>query len=202
VHEDESRLLPAVVIESVLLIATVASFISLTAKGDYLWLAITLSAAALTSQVWLIFQAWKYKIFNFKNEEDPKFVKFFSDWYSQPGDHYIFCNDLDWLDNARVATVRQTLTDLGGRLTVYLVRQTGRACAEISQHGGKVVTIPDNLITDLPPKMSLVRDNESSQIILRRKQAKVDHVRFIRTQEPHLLCLANTIINACRDGSE
>lgn len=196
---DRSRLQPAVLLEAVLSSITVAGFIISTWGTRSVWVAWALAGATAAAQVWLYLQARKHRIYDFKNETDPKFVKFFREWYSQDGDHYVFCNDLDWLDATDVAQVRQTLGELGSRLKVYLVRDTGRACAEIRDAGGEIVIIPENLVTDLPPKMSLVRDNESHQIILRRKQPHVDRVRFIKTEDPHMLCLANTIVNACKN---
>jgi len=189
------RVRSAFALHIALTILTVASAI-VTILTVRAWPLAALFAAGMAFAEWRLYRvAARDKDHEFSSETSHKFVDFFAEWYSRPGDHFIFCKDLDWLDPAELAEVRAAIRRRHECTTIFVARDTAACVSEFREAGVTVHCIPNEL-AESRVKMSLNVDSEYERLIVRKKTAR-GGLRFIETSDRHTVAIARTLIRAC-----
>jgi hypothetical protein len=179
---------------------TVVSAVVTVMTSAYLWVALIVAAGMVVAQIYLYQRTTLNDYREFSSEDDAHFCEYFSSWYAQDGEHRIFCKDLDWLDNARVAAVLKALTDQGPRVKIFVSIDSANAVGKIRAAGGLVVKVPSELV-HIQMKFSLHEVDTSKRMIVRRKKPNHPGVRFIETSDTISLGLAETVMVACEQLS-
>ena len=136
-----------------------------------------------------------------------KFVKYFSEWYTQSGKLSVFCHDLTWVSGTPDDPIRKALVTKAANkeLTLYL-KEMGKLSEELKQHKGKVVQIPSYIKSDRV--FSILENGDFAKIIIRNKfldssnSNSRERIEFISTSlvsEPYIVFLAKDILQACEN---
>lgn len=189
------------ILQTLLTAVTVAGFVLASAVASHWWvwtLAIVIGIAVVVLHIWNYRLATRKTLIEFHSELDLNFVRFFSEWYEQPGEHLVFCKDLDWLDRAECARIVETLRRRGHKVTIIISEDRAAACARIREGGCAIIVVPRD-IAEIRVKMSLyIDDADSKQLIIQRKREDTTAVRFARTDDTATVALAESLIQACK----
>lgn len=183
-------------------VATMAGLLFTVFAGQTLvaWTVSVIAAlATVVCYSYIYFATTKGNKVSFENEDDSKFIDFFSEWYKQPGTHVVFCKDLDWLDKPNRAAIPSTLAAQRDRATIILSEDRAEACSTIRSHGGIVTVIPED-VAAIRVKLSIhTDDNDSKRMIVQLKSgARATPIKFRRTNDTVMIALAETLIAACK----
>lgn len=129
-------------------------------------------------------------------EDSSEFVEFFAKWYRKSGDHWIFCDDLDWIDSTDAAKIRAALAERPETVKIALRKLAGSAYEELQAKGVTFLKIDEALSTHA--KFSIHHQDGFYRMILRNKPARGasdDRVRFRRVTDQFSITMALDIFN-------
>ncbi len=132
-------------------------------------------------------------------EGTPKFGKFFQQWYSCSGTHFIYCDDLEWLEPVEHAMIVDQLKRNASGVEVWIRRDDSPRVAELRADGVNVRVVPD--VARLHVSLSLHVDGGARRLIVR---GKTEHrrdgkkrIEFVQTDEANLVALAREFFALC-----
>jgi hypothetical protein len=133
-------------------------------------------------------------------EQSRKFVDFFDKWYAQDGILHIYCTDLDWLDNPQCTRIVQRLSEKSRRkkLFLYLRISSGTVVRRLKAFGATTYDVRSSIKTR--HRMSMLRQNGVTKLIVRNKDVETDRIVFIETdsqRDPYLISLAEDLLDDC-----
>jgi len=129
-------------------------------------------------------------------EGSPEFVKFFTNWYERQGNHIVFCDDLDWMENTTHASILAALEKQGARATVCLRECHGEAFERLRAAGVNMRQIGNGVTTR--SKISIIEHDGLAQMIVRIATEADKRVRFTRTTDLFQIGVAHDlIVNSC-----
>lgn len=180
--------------------ATIAgTLLSFLSKNWWALAAIALIGTFIVQ--WRLYQTSTKDTFHeFKDERDPNFVKFFSDWYDRNGRHDIYCKDLDWLDRPELVPIVNVLIQRSVNVSIFVREDGAQVCARLRAAGVPIYLVPD--VAKSQMKMSLRTDNDDQELIIRRKAPGATTVRFIYSDDEYRLGLAEDLFTAYRQRSQ
>jgi hypothetical protein len=152
--------------------------------------------ATLAAQLMLYRESTKDTLHEFTDERGPDFVKFFSEWYDRNGRHDIYCKDLDWLDRPELEPIVQVLIRRKAQVNIFIREQDAEVCHRLRKAGVQLYLVPEVARSEI--KMSLRSDNDDKELIVRRKRPGSQMVRFIHSQDHHMLGLAEDLFTLYR----
>jgi hypothetical protein len=129
-------------------------------------------------------------------EDSSEFVEFFAKWYGKSGDHWIFCDDLDWISSTNAAKVRAALAERPEAVKIALRKLAGPAYEELRAKGVAFLEIDEALSTHA--KFSIHHYDGFYRMILRNKPARGasdDRVLFRRVPDQFSITMALDIFN-------
>jgi hypothetical protein len=153
-------------------------------------------AGTVVVQILLYRTSAKDAYYEFKDERDPNFVKFFAEWYDQNGRHDIYCKDLDWLGREELDPIVQVLIRRHASVSVFIREDDAEVCNRLRVAGVPIYIVPDVARSQM--KMSLHTDDDDQELIIRRKAPDATTVRFIRSDDQYRLGLAEDLFTAYR----
>lgn len=126
-------------------------------------------------------------------------AKFFASWYSEPGVHSIFCDDLDWMEGqvgSRIcAALCATAGQKGSKVRVF-VRQPNQSVADqLHQAGVELRDVPDHVTSQA--RFSLRSYEEEEWMIIRHSSGDRKRTVFIESQDQYLRVLARDFFASC-----
>lgn len=159
-----------------------------------LWIAIPLAVVLAAIKIRLAYLNREQKYHRFKSEKEHRFFNFFQDWYSRSGNHYVFCTDLDWLDNPSGAAVIAALSSHGDKTHVYLRDLTASCVEKLRQDNCDVREMPSNF-ADPSVKLSINFGDKGDRVILREKNSTPgdDTVHFLETAQPQIIAIVKAL---------
>lgn len=125
-------------------------------------------------------------------EGSPRLVRFFTRWYQRPGQHTVFCDDLDWMDDVDSAPILRALRDKGSAATVCVRQCSGRPFSELEQAGATMLQIPDSV--DTRTKLSINVQDGIAHMIVRVKTDNTDRIRFRQTDNDIFVGVAMDLV--------
>lgn len=199
--KESQSLKVAFTLQAIFGIATLAGlFLTAFGVGAW-WVWAIIAATSLATIVCYIIMyrlALSGKNIRFKNEDDPRFAKFFAAYYGRNGEHQIFCKDLDWLDPPGRASIVETLKQRGAQAEVFLSHDKADACIRLRTNEVRIGVIPED-VARMRIKASLYTDdNDSKDLIVQLKRGNSQAVEFSRTTDPTMIGLVETLLAACR----
>ena len=157
------------------LVGALTGFVS-----EFPWWAATLTAAAFVIVYLVVAFSRYYSVYVFR-EDSSELCSFFTEWYKRPGEHTIFCDNLEWMDGPKNATIRAALGAHGDAATVCLRRCAGPAFDELHNAGVNMRKIHDHV--EMRSKISIKHDDGLSQMLVRikgQREGDDQKVRFRR----------------------
>lgn len=167
-----------------------------TSRG---WLAWAIAAAALLA-VLVLRYVLQHRQYHRLTEGTGKFVSFYKNWYARGGWHFIYCDDLAWLDDdENEPIVRQLKTD-GSRAHIWIRDASSPRVEEFRSAGVQVGAVPEFAEIHVP--MSLHKHDDARQLILRAKsgygrKTGRQTIDFIETTDRYLVALADEFFRFC-----
>lgn len=136
-------------------------------------------------------------------ENSRQFVAFFAKWYGRSGEHWVFCDDLDWMDGTDAAPIRAAIAKRPDKVTIALRDHRGPAYEELCAKGVKFLTVDQALSTHA--KFSIHHEDGFYRMILRNKNPREaeDRVRFrLITDEFSIKMALDLLKNNCHGVAE
>ncbi len=171
--------------------ATVAGVLLTLFTPKWWILAIAGLLATLLAQMRLYSESTKLTLHEFADERSAPFVKFFAQWYDTNGSHDIYCKDLDWLDRPELEPIVEVLMRRRSQVNIFLREVEASVCQRLRDAGVRIYLVPQVARSEI--KMSLRSDNDDKELIVRRKPPGSTAVRFVRTEDQHMLGLAEDL---------
>ncbi len=119
-------------------------------------------------------------------------ANFFCEWYGRQGRHFVFCNDLDWLEDPAGSSIRSALETTARRAgsSVFIAHRVGNASVSgrLRAAGVQLVTMPSTL--QAKARFSLREYEQDAWLIVRDKAQNEDNTVFLRSQDAYMLAIA------------
>jgi hypothetical protein len=171
--------------------AAIAGFLlTLLTPKWWIFAAIAL-VATVAAQFRLYRESAKDTLHEFDDERGPAFVKFFVGWYDRNGSHDIYCKDLDWLDRPELEPIVEVLIRRRSQVNIFLRELDADVCQRLREAGIQLHLVPQIARSEM--KMSLRSDNDDKELIVRRKPPGSTAVRFVHSEDQHMLGLAEDL---------
>ncbi len=124
-----------------------------------------------------------------------EFDTFFSRWYRQSGDHVIFCDDLDWVDDAQ-GSLLAALEANASSVTLFIRSHSATSVRVLEEAGATITPIPDRV--SCPFKFSLHATDGIDRLIIRIDPTIAENViSFRETDDGYVIALARDVLSAC-----
>jgi hypothetical protein len=125
-----------------------------------------------------------------------KFADYFVDWYKREGEHFIFCNDMDWLRGGEEARIVQAIADRGRKMTICTRDTVDEIVDRLRRAGVSVHQVPAQSITHAA--MSLHKVDGTSTLIIRHKHGTTrnNKIHFIETRNKVVVALAQDLFQS------
>jgi hypothetical protein len=196
-EEEESRSAKQLfIIQAICNGATIGGVLLTLLTPRWWLLAGSAFVATFIAQLMLYRESTRDTLHEFADERGPDFVKFFSEWYDRNGRHDIYCKDLDWLDRSELEPIEQVLIRRRAQVNIFLREQDAGVCQRLREAGVQIYLVPEVARSEM--KMSLRSDNDDKELIVRRKRPGSEMVRFIHSQDQHMLGLAEDLFTLYR----
>lgn len=133
-------------------------------------------------------------------EGSDRFAKFYANWYARNGSHYVYCDDLAWLEGNENRAIIDQLRSVGSRAHVWVRDDTSPRATELRSAGVGISKIPN--IAEIHVPMSLHVSDGEKRLIIRakagyRRQSPRQTISFIETGDKYLATLAHEFFRFC-----
>jgi len=147
-----------------------------------------------------LFLKWaeESNVHNF-DENSQGFFDFFQSWYTKQGILYVFCNDLEWLDNDKGKRVLDSIKRKGPKANLFLRNTNGEVIENLRRNQVNIFHIEDGIYSQF--RFSLVDNDGLKNIIIRKKEIEGEKISFMETnmsKDPYLLDFAFDVLKHCK----
>lgn len=191
------------VLQTVQAVATAGAIAKIgidTTHGNTRWDYLALFAAIFTSQIILLYLTRPKSPTELVDYSEP-YVNFFSEWYTGEGEHQIYCDDLNWLDDHRMAGVVHVIRRHPTRFEVYTREPSGPVYIDLRAAGVPVYAVPANATT--ASTLSLLHYQGTYKMIIRSKESgrSGSKIYIQETQSPETIALAIDLLRTIKDAN-
>ena len=135
-------------------------------------------------------------------ENSAELAEFFRTWYSRPGRHTVFCDDLDWMAGAQNASISAALAERRSSATVCVRKSSGEVFDRLRAAGVEMREI--DVRSQMRAKLSIYESDDQREMIVRIKAREDDKIRFKRSRDRFTIGLADDLVRigtgAAQDG--
>ena len=126
---------------------------------------------------------------------------FFDEWYRKEGRIFMFCTDLEWLENEIYLRVVDALKKKGNKLNLYLKKTDHRIVNELKLAGANLYYVRQNIRSE--HRFSIRKNNGFHSIIIRNKELESGQIQIEEyPNNPALVNLALDMLDDCLDNRD
>ena len=96
---------------------------------------------------------------------------FFYRWYKQPGEHFIFCTDTEWLEPEAYSRVREVLLSKGKNLSLFIKKANRSLVRDLYRKKCHIYIVDKDINSE--HTFSVILSNGQRSIIIRNKQTPI-----------------------------